>query len=53
MIRGSCLCGSVKFEIERAAGPFELCHCARCRKVSGSAYLKGFVTEPANPEATV
>ncbi len=38
MIRGSCLCGSVRFEIERAVGPFELCHCSRCRKVSGSAY---------------
>ena len=39
MIRGSCLCGGVRFEIERAVGPFELCHCTRCRKVSGSAYL--------------
>lgn len=39
MIRGSCLCGGVRFEIERAEGPFELCHCSRCRKVSGSAYL--------------
>ena len=39
MLHGSCLCGSVRFEIERAVGPFELCHCTRCRKVSGSAYL--------------
>ena len=39
MLRGSCLCGGVRFEVERAAGPFDLCHCARCRKVSGSAYL--------------
>jgi hypothetical protein len=38
MIRGSCLCGGVKFEIARATGPFELCHCARCRKASGSAF---------------
>jgi hypothetical protein len=38
MIRGSCLCGSVKFEITRAVGPFELCHCSRCRKASGSAF---------------
>lgn len=36
MIRGSCLCGSVVFEIEKAVGPFEFCHCTRCRKVSGS-----------------
>lgn len=38
MIRGSCLCGSVRFEIKRVVGPFELCHCNRCRKVSGSAF---------------
>jgi hypothetical protein len=41
MIRGSCLCGGVKFEIDRAVGPFELCHCSRCRKVTGSAFFAG------------
>ena len=39
MIRGGCLCGGVRFEIARAAGPFELCHCSRCRKASGSAFV--------------
>ena len=41
MIRGSCLCGGVRFEIVRASGAFELCHCSRCRKVSGSAFIAG------------
>jgi hypothetical protein len=41
MIRGSCLCGGVRFEIVRAVGPFELCHCTRCRKASGSAFIAG------------
>ena len=41
MIRGSCLCGGVRFEIDRTVGPFELCHCSRCRKVSGSAFVAG------------
>jgi len=41
MIRGSCLCGGVRFEITRAVGPFELCHCSRCRKASGSAFVAG------------
>lgn len=41
MIHGSCLCGAVQFEIERAVGPFELCHCSRCRKASGSAFVAG------------
>jgi hypothetical protein len=39
MIRGGCLCGGVRFEIEHVAGPFELCHCNRCRKASGSAFF--------------
>jgi hypothetical protein len=41
VIRGSCLCGGVRFEIDRAVGPFELCHCSRCRKASGSAFVAG------------
>ena len=41
MIRGSCLCGAVRFEMDRVVGPFELCHCSRCRKSSGSGYLAG------------
>lgn len=39
MIRGGCLCGGIRFEVSRVVGPFELCHCSRCRKVSGSAFL--------------
>ena len=35
---GSCLCGSVKFEIEGEFQKFFLCHCSRCRKISGSAH---------------
>jgi hypothetical protein len=35
---GSCVCGGIRFEVHRAVGPFELCHCSRCRKATGSAY---------------
>ena len=38
MIRGSCLCGGVKFRI---AGPLTQalnCHCTMCRKAQGSAF---------------
>lgn len=41
MITGSCLCGAIRFELDRAVGPFELCHCGRCRKASGSAFVAG------------
>lgn len=36
---GTCLCGAVCFEIQKAVGPFEICHCNRCRKVSGGQGL--------------
>ena len=43
MIRGSCLCGGVVFEIEGKVSPMELCHCSRCRKTSGSAFSAGLI----------
>lgn len=39
MIRGSCLCGGVTFEVTKVEGPFEVCHCNRCRKLSGAAAM--------------
>jgi len=41
MIEGGCLCGGVRFSIARAVGPFELCHCTRCRRSSGAAFVAG------------
>ncbi|MCZ6459403.1 MAG: aldehyde-activating protein, partial [Gammaproteobacteria bacterium] len=38
MYKGQCLCGAVAFEVEEIIGPFELCHCTRCRKSTGSAF---------------
>ncbi len=37
MINGSCLCGSVKFQIKKISKPMEICHCTRCRKQSGAS----------------
>ena len=48
MIRGSCLCGGVRFELARAVGPFELCQCNRCRKASGSAFASFVGVEAAD-----
>ena len=40
MVRGSCLCGGVRFEATRV--PFiVICHCSLCRKASGSAFEAG------------
>lgn len=43
MIRGSCLCGKVKFEISGTPSSLSYCHCSRCRKAAGifSAVLIG------------
>lgn len=38
MHRGGCLCGAVKYEIRGEIGPGFFCHCARCRKATGSAF---------------
>jgi len=35
---GSCLCGSVRFEVSGDFDRFFMCHCSRCRKGSGSAH---------------
>jgi hypothetical protein len=48
MISGSCLCGGVRFELARAVGPFELCHCNRCRKATGSAYAAMIVVRTSD-----
>jgi hypothetical protein len=36
-IHGGCLCGAVRFKVEKFTGPFETCHCNRCQKVSGGS----------------
>ena len=48
MIEGGCLCGAIRFSIEKFVGPFELCHCSRCRKASGSAFVSGIGVRPSD-----
>lgn len=37
MIRGSCLCGAVRFEIDEVR-TLTHCHCVNCRKLTGAAF---------------
>ena len=37
MNRGSCLCGAVRFEVTGRTTDIGMCHCTKCRKVSGVA----------------
>src|SRR5581483_11360375 len=43
-LRGSCLCGAIRYEIDGEIGPI---HCCRCRKATGSAFNVGS-TVPAS-----
>jgi hypothetical protein len=47
-MRGSCLCGSVKFEISGDLPGIYQCHCSLCRKEGGSAANASVVIDAAN-----
>jgi hypothetical protein len=42
-LTGSCLCGAVRYEASGTPKAFDLCHCSRCRKSSGSAFVAELV----------
>ncbi len=37
-LTGSCLCGTVRYELTQAPVWAHNCHCSRCRKTSGAAF---------------
>jgi len=38
IVRGRCLCGGVRFEIERSRLSAMHCHCIMCQRAHGTAY---------------
>ncbi|MBV1910290.1 MAG: GFA family protein [Kangiellaceae bacterium] len=46
LIKGKCLCGDVKYEIENRFEQFYICHCEQCRKITGSAYASNLFGDP-------
>jgi hypothetical protein len=44
---GSCLCGSVAYEIEGEVMRFYHCHCQRCRKASGTGHATNIIIKPS------
>ncbi len=38
MLTGGCLCGAIRFEIDGELGPVTCCHCAQCRRATGTAF---------------
>jgi hypothetical protein len=46
-MRGSCLCGGVRFEVEAAPDSLRYCHCTSCKKLSGGAGTVNFGVPPS------
>src|SRR5262245_34662378 len=38
MLRGSCLCGTIRYEVKGQLGRAVHCHCSMCRKAHGAAF---------------
>lgn len=39
MITGNCLCQGVRFEIDGALEPIQMCHCKECRQAQGTPFV--------------
>lgn len=44
---GSCLCGTVRFEVDGKFDRFYLCHCEYCRKDTGSSHAANLFSSTA------
>lgn len=49
---GSCICGSVKYEITGEFRYFPHCHCSRCRKSTGTGHASNVILTPETVEWT-
>lgn len=45
-VKGSCLCGSVHYEVTGDAQRFYHCHCGRCRKSTGTGHASNILVTP-------
>lgn len=45
-LSGSCLCGSVRYEISGDPRAFYHCHCRRCRKTTGTGHASNIILKP-------
>lgn len=47
-LRGSCLCGAVRYEVSGEPKRFLHCHCSRCRKATGTGHATNLFLQPAS-----
>lgn len=48
MLRGSCMCGKLRYEVRGAPRVTYYCHCGICRKQSGSSFATNVVVRRAD-----
>jgi len=46
ILRGSCLCGAVQYQVTGEAKRFYHCHCSRCRKPTGTGHASNLSLQP-------
>jgi hypothetical protein len=49
-LKGSCLCGAVKYRVTGEATRFLHCHCSRCRKATGTGHASNLFLQPGTLE---
>ncbi|WP_305907965.1 GFA family protein [Methylomarinum sp. Ch1-1] len=47
-LKGGCLCGAVKYEVNGDLQHFYHCYCSRCRKSSGTGHTSNVILSNAN-----
>jgi len=45
-LKGSCLCGAVRYTVTGEAKRFFHCHCSRCRKATGTGHASNLFVQP-------
>ncbi len=48
ILKGSCLCGAIKYEVTGEPKRFWHCHCTRCRKATGTGHASNIFLQPAS-----
>lgn len=52
-IEGGCLCGAVRYEVNKPLKKAGNCHCSMCRKAHGAAFATFAVVEPGSARWTL
>ncbi|SIO16967.1 GFA family protein [Vannielia litorea] len=44
-LKGSCLCGAIRFEAKGTPQGVSVCHCSQCRRMSGHLWASAYVKD--------